>query len=191
MKPNYLDAVDIEFKDLVKINDGDSDSGFPQDFDSRHPMPQFCEATDDIAKFFQAGDDEQELQKLNRSRMAPAPPESKPAEPQSVEEFFDCKVEKRSSSANKIRLTKRWVDGEVLIEGFDHHGTCVYTRVESATEISEGEPLAKAAITSSMHATLSKLRASLTAEEVTAAEKAIAALDLPAFLEIIRSAQAA
>jgi hypothetical protein len=55
--------------------------------------------------------------------------------------------------------------------------------------MSEGAPLAKGEIASGMNKTLDKLRGCLTAEEITAAVKAIKTLDVPCFLEIIRRAQ--
>jgi hypothetical protein len=187
-----LDHVDLEFRDFVKIDEGDS--GFPQDYDSRHPMPSFCEATDDLDKFFQVGDDDQKLQKLNRSRMETnrnPKPESKPAETTSCEEFFDCNVEKRASSSGKIRLFKRLIaeNNEVAIEGFNADGTCCYTRFVSVDAIDEGSPLAKASVTDSMNKTLTQLRAALLPEEFEAAQKAVAALDVDLFLQICRRAQ--
>ena len=116
-------------------------------------------------------------------------PESKPEE-QTVEEVFGER-EKRASGPHKIKLTKRLVDGELLIEGFDHEGSCVYTKcVDAGEEISE-QPLGKSEIVSQMLKTLSQVRASLTAEHVVLAEKAIRSLDIPCFLEIVRRVQVA
>jgi hypothetical protein len=187
-----LDNVDLEFKDLIKIDEGDS--GYPQDFDCMHPMPQFCAATDDLEKLFQ-GDDELQKRDVVRSEMKPnrnsPAPESKPVEEQTCEEVFDC--EKRSSSRGTVKLFKRLIPetNEIAIEAFDYRGECTSTRFASAEEIDEGSPLAKSEIMSQMNKTLSQVRASMTAEEVVLAEKAIRSLDVPAFLEIIRSAQAA
>jgi hypothetical protein len=187
MKPNYLDFVDIEFKDVVAIP-VDNYAGFPE---LAHPMQSFQQNSDDLEKLF--APDEQQLQKLNRSRMAPtrtAPQENKP-EPQSVEEFFgEC--EKRSSDPHKIKLTKRLVDGEILVEGWNSVGECVYSRTDSAGEaIDEGSPLAKASISDSMLRTLAGLRSLLLPEEFAAAEKAVKAFDVDLFLQICRRAQAA
>jgi hypothetical protein len=141
-----------EFKEICAIEYGDS--GEPLDYE--RDRVSYCQATDDFTKLFEP--DGQELQKLSRSRMAPtrnAPPEDKPADDESCEAFFDCKVEKRASASGKIRLTKRMVDGELLIEGFDHEGSCVYTRVVAAgDELGESEqPLVKSEIMSQMNKT--------------------------------------
>jgi hypothetical protein len=50
MEPN----VDIEFREFAQIDEGDS--GYPQDFDCRHPMPQFCAATDSLEKLLLGGE---------------------------------------------------------------------------------------------------------------------------------------
>jgi hypothetical protein len=183
------EGIAIEFADLARVETGDS--GESAEVDCAHERPMYSQ-DDDFEKFFQAGHDGQELQKRDvaRSRMAPARQETEPE--LSVEEFFgECT--KRSSDPYKIKLTKRLIaGGEILVEGWDASGTCVMTRVVAAGEdISEGEPLAKAAITSSMQKTLAQFRASLLPEEVKACEKAIASLDLPAFLAIIDRAKTA
>jgi hypothetical protein len=124
--------------------------------------------------------------------MAPtrnAPPEDKPADDESCEAFLDCKVEKRASSRGRVRLSKRLIPetGEILIEGWNDRGECTYTKcIPAGEDVPEDSPLAKNTISSSMVKTLAQLRSKLTAEEITAAEKAIKALDVSGFLEIIR-----
>jgi hypothetical protein len=192
MEPKYLEKVDLECREFAQIDGGDS--GFPQDYDSRHPMPQFCEATDDIAKFFQS-DAGEELQKRDvvRSEMKPtrnAPQESKPEETETTcEEFFDCKVEKRASSSDKLRVTRRLIPetNEVMFEYWDYQGSCIFTKFVDTSEVPEGEqPLAKSEIMSQMFKTLNQVRNQMMAEDVELAEKAIRSLDIPCFLEIVR-----
>ena len=170
-------------------------------------MPTFCPATDSLEKLYQAGHDGEELQKNRRDWSAEflrlnsrkPEPESKPAadkvtvaqkpEPPSVEEFFGD--EKRSSNRGTVKLTKRLVDGEIMVEHWNHEGECINTTFISADAVDEGSPLAKSEIMSQMNKTLSEVRASLAAEEFAAAERAIKALDIPCFLEIVRRAQVA
>jgi hypothetical protein len=175
-----------EFKEICAIEYGDS--GEPLDYE--RDRFSYCQATDDFGKLFEG--DGQELKKTKpdvvRSRMAPARQEPKPE--LSVEEFFgECT--KCASDPHKIKLTKRLIEGsEILVEGWDSSGTCVMTRVVAAGEdIPEGEPLAKASVTDSMLKTLTQIRAALLPEEFEAAQKAVAALDIDAFLQICRRAR--
>jgi hypothetical protein len=169
--------VDPEFRFLVTIDDANPGLT-PMDYDIAHPAPSYQQNSDDVMKLFQA-----DVHKVSQN--ANVVVKSSEEEP-SVEELLAC--EKRPSALGKIRLTKRLLPetNELVIEGFDAAGQCVLTRVLPAgEEISEGEPLAKATITSSMYKTLARFRTSLLPEEVAAAEKAILSLDLPAFLQII------
>jgi hypothetical protein len=181
-----------EFKEICAIEYGDS--GSPLDYE--RDRFSYCQNTDDFSKLFEGDHAAQELQKRDvvRSEMKPnrnsPAPESQP-EDQSCEEFFGS-CEKRASSRSTIKLTKRLIDNEILVEGWDASGECVMTRVVAAgDEIPADAPLAKASITSSMFKTLEQLRSALTSDEIEAATKAVKSLDIDLFLQICRRAQAA
>lgn len=186
--------VDLEFRDLIKVEGGDS--GDPLIIDCMHPRPMSCQS-DDLEKFFEAGHAEQSLQKnardwrteFLRSISRKPEPKNEPEE-ESCEAFYDC--EKRASSRSTVKLTKRLCPetDEIMVEHWNSEGECISTTfVPAGAEISEGEPLAKASITSSMLKTLAQIRAALTPEEFEAASKAVKALDVDAFLQICRRAQ--
>jgi hypothetical protein len=192
---------DPEFADLVKIEG--LGGGEPVDFDIARPRPEYIQNGDvgEFIKLYRYGTSSQTAptrgcdsvvsHRDGRSRNEPAQLSDDEQPALSCDEFFGV-CEKRASSPHKIRLTKRLVDDEILIEGWTFDGECTFTKVVPAGQpVSEDEPLAKNAISSAMNKTLAALRSSLLAEEVEAAEKAIKALDLPAFLEIVRRAQAA
>jgi hypothetical protein len=176
-------SIDPEFKELVAIPD---DNGLlPLDYDIAHPAPSYQQDSDDFSKVFES--DRQELKKgdVVRSRMAPA--RQKPSE-LSVEEFFgDC--EKRASASGRVRLTKRLVPdtNEVMVEAWNSDGECIYTNfLPVGDDVSQGSPLEKASITDSMLKTLAGLRSALLPEEFEAASKAVVALDVDLFLQIVR-----
>jgi hypothetical protein len=176
--------------DIVTAAQGDNAGLVVEDHDIARPVPCYT-PSDDVEEFCKAVFQAPDLRKRDsvvRSRMAPARPETEPEET-TCEEFFDC--EKRSSHRGTVKLFKRFIPetNEIAIEAFDYRGACTSTRFVSVEEIDEGSPLAKSEIMSQMNKTLNQVRASLTAPAVALAEKAIRSLDVPAFLEIIRTAK--
>jgi len=106
---------------------------------------------------------------------------------QLAERYRKIAKDAQKAATPKLELTKRRITDDETRSLVRE----VLLKQKQAFDEDEGSPLSKSAVSSSMLKTLAGLRGSLTPEEITAAEKAIGSLDIPAFLEILRRAQAA